>query len=128
TTRDDVRAIAEAIQGAPERVAIATAPEWKYRAYRIARRAEGDVYDAVLEDGSVASHGEEAREYAGSLATRARTLTETLSPEREYEALRRATWLLEKEFDAEVVVQRAENAPADLRERAEPGKPGIDLT
>ena len=54
-------------------------------------------------------HGEAAADFAKTLAGRAQ-LDDHLSPERELAALRRAAWLVEREFGADVVVQSAENA------------------
>lgn len=47
--------------------------------------------------------------------------------EREYETLRAATWLIEREFDAPVSVVHADDAPADVARQAEPGRPAIDI-
>ena len=38
-----------------------------------------------------------------------------------------AAWLVEREFDAEVRVLAAEEAPEDVAARAEPGRPAIDI-
>ncbi|ERH05214.1 MAG: hypothetical protein J07HN4v3_00808 [Halonotius sp. J07HN4] len=41
--------------------------------------------------------------------------------------LERASWLIEKEFDAEVIVEAASDAEPALAERARPGKPAISI-
>jgi leucyl-tRNA synthetase len=75
----------------------------------------------------VAEHGEAARTFAGELAANPESLRPALPVDREREVLRRAAWLLEKEFGAEIEVLAAEEAPPDLREKAAPGRPGIEI-
>jgi leucyl-tRNA synthetase len=129
TTRSDIRDIVETTGvGDPERITIAVAPAWKYRALREARSTEGDVFDAVVAVEEVATRGDAAREYAGELAANRQSLQPALPADREHAALTRASWLLEKEFGADVRVLDAEDAPADLREKATPGRPGIEIT
>jgi len=128
TTREDVRDIVETIDSAdPERITLAIAPGWKHRALREARDADGDVFRRLMDDTAVASHGDVAREYASELAATRQSLRPALPAERERAVLERASWLLEKEFDADVDVLKAEDAPAGLREKARPGRPGIEI-
>jgi leucyl-tRNA synthetase len=127
TTRDDVRDIL-ATTGVddPDQLMLAVAPAWKHRALRAARDADGDVFDAVIDVEEVAARGDAAREYAGELVANRQSLRPALPAERERTVLERASWLLEKEFGADVVV-RSGDAPADLRGKAEPGRPGIEI-
>jgi leucyl-tRNA synthetase len=127
TTREDVRDITETTGADPAEITLAVAADWKYRALSDALDAEGDAFDAAATEERIAEGGEAVREYAGWLAANRQSLRKALPPDREYEALRGASWLLEKEFDAEIRVLRAEEAPAALREAARPGKPGIEI-
>jgi leucyl-tRNA synthetase len=128
TTREDVRDIVETT-GADDvdRIAIAVAPAWKHRALDAAREAEDDVFAHAMDVEGVAEHGEAARTFAGELAANPESLRPALPVDREREVLRRAAWLLEKEFGAEIEVLAAEEAPPDLREKAAPGRPGIEI-
>jgi len=45
----------------------------------------------------------------------------------EYDALRAASWLIEREFDAPVRVERAADADESVVRKAEPGRPAIDI-
>ncbi len=127
-TREDVRDIVE-VAGIddPELITIAVAPEWKHRALEVARGADGDVVGTVMRDEELRQRGEGAADFAKDLAADAGSLTEQLPPEREREALERAAWLIEREFDAEVVVVAAEDTPDDVAAKAEPGRPAIDI-
>ncbi len=126
-TREDIRDIIDVADIAdPERVEIAVAPDWKHRVVDLARGADGDVVGTVMQDEQLRQHGEAAADFAKDLAG-AGHIDDHLSPERERETLGRATWLIEREFDSEVVVFDAEDAPEDLLAHAEPGRPAINI-
>ena len=125
-TREDIRDIVETVGiDDPERITLAVAPEWKHRVVEIAREAD-NVVPEVMQNQELQRHGEAAADFAKTLAGRAQ-LDDHLSPERELAALRRAAWLVEREFGAAVVVQSAEAADDSLASAAEPGRPAIDI-
>jgi len=126
-TREDVRDIVE-VAGIedPSEVRIAVAPEWKYEILQIALDAD-DVMGAVMSDPDFRERGEAAADYAQDLAAEGQGLTDTLAPADERAALERATWLIEREFDAAVTVLAAEDAADDLAAKARPGRPAIDI-
>jgi len=126
-TREDIRDIVD-VAGIddPARIEVAVAPEWKHYAREQARDLDGNVVGQLMDDDRLQRHGEAAADYAKELAGEGH-LDEQLSPEREYEALTRATWLLEREFGADVVVYGAGEAPDDLAGKATPGRPGISI-
>ncbi|WP_049900724.1 leucine--tRNA ligase [Halococcus agarilyticus] len=127
-TREDVRDIIDVagIQSA-ETIEIAVAPEWKHRALDLAIAADDDVVGTVMADEELREHGEDAADYAKDLAASHQALSESLAPEREYDALHRAAWLLDREFDAEIVLERAGEASEDLAGKARPGRPAIEI-
>jgi leucyl-tRNA synthetase len=126
-TREDIRDIVDVADIAdPERVDIAVAPAWKHRAADLAREADGDIVGAVMADEDLRERGEAAADFAKTLAGSGR-VDEYLDPDRERAALERAAWLVRREFGAEVTVYGAEEAPGDLANDAEPGRPAIDI-
>ena len=129
-TLDDVREITEVVDiDSPTQVDLVVAPEWKYRAYELARSADaGDaVVGQVMSDEAVRGHGEAAADYAASLQDRQAGLAPTLDVDAEFDLLTRARWLFIDEFEADVAVLRPENAPEDLAAKAEPGRPAIHI-
>jgi leucyl-tRNA synthetase len=125
-TREDVRDIVETVGiEDPQRITLAVAPAWKHRVVDVAREAD-TVVPAVMQNEELQRHGEAAADFAKELAGRA-TYPDLLDPEREVEALRRAAWLIEREFGAEVVVQSPDEADDALVSNAEPGRPAIDI-
>jgi len=125
-SRADVRDIVDTVGiDDPERITLAVAPGWKYRVVEIAREAD-QVVPEVMSDEDLRERGEAAADFARDLAGRG-YVDEQLPPERELATLRRAAWLIEREFDAEVVVRDADEA-GDLASEAEPGRPAIDIT
>ncbi|QCC52590.1 leucine--tRNA ligase [Halapricum salinum] len=130
TVRDDVRDICETAGiDDPERIELVVAPEWKYNAYEIARQQSGDsIVSAIMGVESMRERGEQAESYAKSLEGRGHGLEPILSRATETAELQRASWLLDDEFDAEVVVHEAEAADDQLASKAEPGKPAIQIS
>ncbi|MEF8887276.1 MAG: leucine--tRNA ligase [Haloarculaceae archaeon] len=129
TLRADVRDIVD-VAGLedPEHIEVALAPEWKYRAHRLAREADPDaaIVGLLMNDEAVGRHGEAAQAYAEDLQTRARELEPALDADTEREVLDRAAWLLDDEFGADVTVRRAEDG--EMARKAEPGKPAIHIS
>ena len=128
-TREDVREISDVAGIAePERVDIVVTPAWKHEALRVALESDADnLVGELMQHDDIKRHGETAADYGKDLEAERKALTEPLDPEREHAALRAAAWLLEREFDAEVRVLRAADAPEDVASRAEPGRPAIDI-
>jgi leucyl-tRNA synthetase len=127
-TREDVRDIVDTVGiEDPQRITLAVAPQWKHRVVDLAKDADGNVVGTVMQDEELRQHGEAAADFAKEIAGHAQSLDEHLDPAGELAALRRATWLIEREFDAEVVVQSADEASEDLVRKAAPGRPGIDI-
>jgi leucyl-tRNA synthetase len=125
-TREDVRDIVD-VAGIddPELIRIAVAPAWKHRVLDLAREADGDVVGTVMGDEDLRERGEAAADFAKDLAG-AGHVDEQLDPAGEREALERARWLIEREFDADVEVV-ADEADADLAADARPGRPAIHI-
>ncbi|MFB6200925.1 MAG: class I tRNA ligase family protein, partial [Halorhabdus sp.] len=125
-TREDVRDIVETVGiEDPDEITLAIAPEWMHQVADVARDAE-NVVPAVMQNEDLQQHGEEAADYAKELAGRGH-VEAFLPPEREQATLERAAWLIEREFDADVTVFSAEDAPDTLASTAEPGRPAIDI-
>jgi len=129
-TREDVREIRD-VAGIenPQKVRVVVAPEWKHRALELALGVEGDgdVIGTIMSEDEVRQHGDDAADYGGFLAKNHRSLEAELGPEREKKTLERARWLFEKEFDAEVVVEGAEESESERAPKARPGKPAIEI-
>lgn len=129
-TQEDVREIRD-VAGIenPERVRIIAAPEWKHRALETALETEGDgdVMGAIMSDEEVREHGDDAANYGQFLQKNHMSLDEELPQDDEVAALERASWLFEREFGADVVVERAEESESDRASKARPGKPAIEI-
>ncbi|WP_181685363.1 leucine--tRNA ligase [Halorhabdus salina] len=125
-TREDVRDIVETVGiEDPAEITLAVAPAWKHDVADVARDAE-NVVPAVMQNEDLQRHGEDAADFAKDLAARGH-VDQFLSPERELATLQRAAWLIEREFEADVAVLSAKDAPDDLASKAEPGRPAIDI-
>ena len=128
-TREDVREITDVASiDDPEHVDIVVTSAWKHEALRIALESDADnLVGELMEHDRIKRHGEAAADYGKDLQAEREALTETLDPGTERAALSAAAWLLEREFDAEVRVLPAGEAPDDIAAKAEPGRPAIDI-
>jgi Leucyl-tRNA synthetase len=128
STREDIRDIHDSVGGIdPDRIRIVVAPAWKYEALETALDAERNIYDTVIDEHGDRQDDGEVADYARHLAENRYDLGEELSAARETTVLERASWLIEKEFDAEVTVEAASDAESALAERARPSKPAISI-
>ena len=126
-TREDIRDIVSVVGiESPLRIEIAVAPAWKHRVREIAAETDGNVIGAVMQHDDLKRHGQDAADYAQDLVGKEHFEAQ-LSPEDERDALDSAAWLIEREFDAEVAVYSADDAPDDLASKAVPGRPGINI-
>ncbi|RAW43969.1 leucine--tRNA ligase [Halorubrum sp. 48-1-W] len=128
-TREDVRDIVE-VAGIedPERIDVVVAPDWKYDALEIAIDSDADnLIGELMAEDHIRERGDVAASYGQDLQAEREALSETLSGDEEYAALRAAAWLVEREFDAPVVVERAVDADPETARHAEPGRPAIDI-
>jgi leucyl-tRNA synthetase len=128
-TREDVRDIVD-VAGIedPEQITVAVAPEWKHAVYDLARESDAaNLVGEVMGDERFRQYGEAAADFAKDLQAEREALAETLDPVDELAALRRAAWLIEREFGADVDVVSAEDAPDDLASDARPGRPAIRI-
>jgi leucyl-tRNA synthetase len=129
-TREDVRQIVE-VAGIedPERIDIVVTPTWKHEALNIAVDSDADnLIGELMQRETIKRHGEAAADYGKELQANREALQLTLDPETELEALEAAAWLIEREFDAEVRVRPAADAPEEIAAKAEPSRPAIDIT
>ncbi|WP_415379820.1 leucine--tRNA ligase [Halosimplex sp. TS25] len=128
-TREDVRDIVETVGiEDPETITLAVAPAWKHRAHELARESDADnlIGDLMGHD-EIREQGDAAASFAQDLQADREALGEVLAPDEEKAALDRAAWLVAEEFDADVVVQSAAEADADLAGNAQPGRPAIRI-
>ena len=128
-TREDVRDIVD-VAGIddPERIRVVVAPDWKYDALEIAIDSDADdLIPELMAHDHIRERGDAAASYGQDLQAEREALTRTLPGDDEYAALRAAAWLIEREFDAPVTVERAADADPDVARKAEPGRPAIDI-
>ncbi|GAA0723592.1 leucyl-tRNA synthetase [Halorubrum trapanicum] len=128
-TREDVRDIID-VAGIddPERIDVVVAPDWKYDALAIAIDSDADnLISELMAESHIREQGDAAASYGQDLQANREALRETLGGDAEYDALRAAAWLIEREFDAPVRVERAADADEDVVSKAEPGRPAIDI-
>ncbi|MCO8242569.1 leucine--tRNA ligase [Haladaptatus sp. AB643] len=128
-TQEDVRHIVTIADiDDPERIDIVVAAPWQFEALDIARESDApNVIGEIMQEDEIRKQGDDAAKYGQELQQERQSLPETLSPEREQVALRRANWLFEREFDADVHLLTADEADGDLAAKARPGRPAIHI-
>ncbi|MGM0448249.1 MAG: leucine--tRNA ligase [Methanobacteriota archaeon] len=128
-TREDVRDIVD-VAGIddPERIDVVVAPDWKYDALEIAIDSDADnLISELMAESHIRERGDAAASYGQDLQANREALRETLGGDAEYDALRAAAWLIEREFDAPVRVEHADDADESVVSKAEPGRPAINI-
>ncbi|MFD1513100.1 leucine--tRNA ligase [Halomarina rubra] len=128
-TREDVRNIVD-VAGIedPEQVTIVVAPAWKHRALDIAIESDApNVIGELMQDEEIRAKGDEAASYGQDLQNERQSLTSALAPDRELAVLEQATWLVEREFGAEVSVVPASEADESVAKKAAPNRPAIRI-
>jgi len=108
----------------PERIDVVVAPDWKYDALDRDRQRRRQPHLGADGEPHIREQGDDAASYGQDLQANREALQETLSGDDEYDALRAASWLIEREFDAPVRVERAADADESVVRKAEPGRPG----
>ena len=128
-TQEDVRHIVTIADiDDPERIDIVVAAPWQFEALDIARESDApNVIGEIMQEDEIRKQGDDAAKYGQELQQDRQSLPETLSPEREQVALRRANWLFEREFDADIRLLTADEADDDLAAKARPGRPAIHI-
>ncbi|MFH5800362.1 leucine--tRNA ligase [Haladaptatus sp. CMAA 1911] len=128
-TQEDVRHIVTIADiDDPERIDIVVAAPWQFRALELARDSDADnVIGEIMQKDEIRKQGDAAAKYGQELQQDRQSLPETLSPERERTALRRANWLFQREFDADVRLLAADEADDDVASKARPGRPAIHI-
>ncbi|TKX74346.1 leucine--tRNA ligase [Halorubrum sp. GN11_10-6_MGM] len=128
-TREDVRDIVD-VAGIddPERIDVVVAPDWKYDALSIAIDSDADnLISELMGESHIREQGDAAASYGQDLQANREALRETLDGDAEFDALRAAAWLIEREFDAPARVERAADADESVVNKADPGRPAIDI-
>ncbi|MCU4926037.1 leucine--tRNA ligase [Halobacteria archaeon AArc-dxtr1] len=128
-TREDVRDIVE-VAGIedPKRIEVVVAPDWKYDALEIAIESDApNLIGELMGESHIREQGDAAASYGQDLQAEREALEMTLGPDEEFAALEAATWLIEREFEADVDVVRAADVPESVVRKAEPGRPAIEI-
>ncbi|MBU3958222.1 MAG: leucine--tRNA ligase, partial [Nanoarchaeota archaeon] len=124
-TLEDAKEIRKIVKIEAERINIYVSPEWKHEVYSIALKKPENIAREIMKIGAIKKRGNAAVKYAQSLA--AKQLAEKLSRKDEFAALKDAEEFFSKETGVPVKIMKAEESKSEKAQRAEPGKPGIEI-
>ncbi len=124
-TLEDIKEIRKIVKIEPKQINIYVSPEWKYEVYSAALKKPKNIVQEIMKIETIKKQGSNAVKYAQSLA--AKQLVEQLSQSEELEALKDAEEFFSKELGVTVKVVKAEENKSEKAQRAEPGKPGIEI-
>ncbi len=112
----------------PKKITIITAPEWKRKAYEKAKTLNvKEIIPTLMKDDEIKEHGKNALKYLQWLTKHYHELDEKLSSKEEEKVLKDAEQYLKKQFDAEIIIEKAEDSKHEKANNALPGKPAILL-
>ncbi len=110
----------------PKKIKLFIAPEWKRKAYEIARETEGNIVKEIMKEEEIKKHGEDAAGYGQYLQKNQHELEDMIvSEDKELSAVEDASDYLEERFNAEVEVKKASESSEDKADKATPMKPAI---
>ncbi len=124
-TLEDAKEIRKIVKIEPKQINIYISPEWKHEVYSLALKKPKNIVQEIMKIETIKKQGNVAVKYAQSLASR--QLAEKLSQKEEFAALNDAEKFFSKEMGVPVKVMKAEESKSEKAQRAEPGKPGIEI-
>lgn len=124
-TLEDIKKISKIVKIKPKQANIYVSPEWKYDIYSIALKKPKNIIQEIMKVEAIKKQGNAAVKYAQSLASK--QLTEQLLQKEEFAALKDAEEFFARELGIPVKLIMAEESKSEKAQRAEPGKPGIEI-
>lgn len=124
-TLEDAKEIRKIVKIEPKQINIYISPEWKHEVYSLALKKPKNIVQEIMKIETIKKQGNAAVKYAQSLASK--QLSEQLSQKEEFAALKDAEEFFLKEMGIPVEVMKAEESKSEKAQRAEPGKPGIEI-
>jgi leucyl-tRNA synthetase len=125
--RQDIRHILEIVKEKPKYITIYVAPSWKFLIYEKAVESSENLISVIMKDPDVKKMKKAAVKYGQSLMKR-HFLKPVLGQEDEHRTLSSAVESISQEFNCSVRVKMAAESRSEKAARAEPGKPGIELS
>jgi leucyl-tRNA synthetase len=123
----DIRQIQQIVKKSPKSISIYVAPSWKYQVYTKALEGPKNLLEEIMKEEDLKKEGKTAVKYAQSLVKR-HFLPHVLGQQAEFLVLKGAKELISSEFDSRVNLLMAAESSSEKAARAEPGKPGIELS
>lgn len=127
-TREDIQEILKLVGKKPEKIQVFAAPGWKYTVHKaIKSSSRGFSVKELMKIPEVRKHGKDAVRFAEKLS-KSFSVQKILSEAEELKALKEAIPALEKKFSCDVIVKPAIKSSSQKARKAEPGKPGIEVS
>jgi hypothetical protein len=102
-------------------------PRWKYEVYeKVLKKAGKDIVPWIMKHPSYGKERDALR-FAQALSKDG-SLGWILSEEEEFETLKSAEYLYKQEFGCKVKVIQSHESDSEKAHRADPGKPGIEIS
>lgn len=129
-TIEDIRNVIRLVKIKPKRIRLFVSPAWKYDLFRKLKKAmaktrdPGKLTKAVMDK----EHGMEIAKIVASVLKDASKIPVMVTDQAtEIDTLESSRNFLEKEFECEVEIMKAEDSESPKALKASPGKPGIEL-
>lgn len=123
-TLNDINEIKKIIKKEPKQINIYVAEDWKYKIYKITQKKPKNLIAEIIKIPEIKKQGERAVKYAQMLMKKSQ-LEKALQQKEEYAALKSAEKFFSQELGCKVSVQVG--GKNEKAQRAEPGKPGIEI-
>ncbi|MHA2297008.1 MAG: leucine--tRNA ligase [Candidatus Hodarchaeales archaeon] len=125
---EDIKNIMEA--GKIEKIKLlhlTVSPAWKYKIFHEAIADKKDLVKRVMADPDIKKHGKQAVNYATVLIKKGVPMKIANDQNQELTILEAMKKYLEREFEAEIIIDITEESTSPKAKFAEPGRPGIQI-
>ncbi|MEE9323341.1 MAG: class I tRNA ligase family protein, partial [Candidatus Aenigmarchaeota archaeon] len=129
-TTEDIRNVLKLVKFKPKRIRLFVSPKWKYAFFKKLKKEIEKTRDVkkIMKKVMDKKHGMEISKIVPAVMKDPSKLPSlVMDQDNEFSSLSEAKNFLEKEFNCEIEIQKAEDSKSDKAMKAIPGKPGIEV-
>ncbi len=126
----DINEVKGLVKKEPKEIKIYVSVKWKYDLFKEIKKLKGekDLIQKIMKNPEFKKYGKDIVPIVQRFIKNPGKIPEIiLNQEKEFNALNEAKDFLEREFKCKFIIRKAEESKSEKAQRAEPGKPGIEI-